>query len=246
MLLRKIWVRIGLAMKSRILALIIGIQVLAACAGPRMTATDPNISLTNLDELPAPVGNMTSVVQPGDNVTISVLGAEQLTGEYYIDASGMLDFPLIGAVPVAGRTPSQVAQAIADQLRGRYVNNPEVNVIPSELAQATISVGGQVKRPGSYPSRSSNSLVRAVNNAGGMTDYAKVEDVLVLRRVGDEQYVGVYNINAIQRGNYPDPAIYPDDIITVGDSPARRRLATILQFVPLISSSVLVFDRLAN
>jgi polysaccharide export outer membrane protein len=85
-----------------------------------------------------------------------------------------------------------------------------------------------------------------VNTAGGLSEFAKSDDVLVLRSVGDVTYIGVYNIEAIRRGNYPDPQIYADDIITVGDSPGRRRLQTILQLVPLLSTSAILVDRIGN
>ena len=58
--------------------------------------------------------------------------------------------------------------------------------------------------------------------------------------------MGVYNIQAIQRGNYGDPALYPDDIVIVGDSPARRRFDAFLQYFSVFSSSVILFDRTTN
>jgi polysaccharide export outer membrane protein len=44
----------------------------------------------------------------------------------------------------------------------------------------------------------------------------------------------LYNLGAIRRGAYPDPRIYADDVIVVGDSPARRRFRDLLQISPLI------------
>ena len=53
-------------------------------------------------------------------------------------------------------------------------------------------------------------------------------------------------IEGIQRGNYPDPMIYPGDIVTVGDSPSRRTLESVLQFIPLLSTSAILIDRTFN
>jgi len=82
-----------------------------------------------------------------------------------------------------------------------------------------------------------------VNNAGGLSDYAKSEEVLVSRTVQGQKYIGVYNLTAIERGNYPDPAIYPNDVITVGDSPSKRLLQSVLAFVPLLTTTAILVDR---
>ena len=67
-----------------------------------------------------------------------------------------------------------------------------------------------------------------------------------MRTVGGQRYIGVFNIEGIQRGNYPDPMIYPGDIVTVGDSPSRRTLESVLQFIPLLSTSAILIDRTFN
>jgi len=64
--------------------------------------------------------------------------------------------------------------------------------------------------------------------------------------VSGRRYIGAYNIQAIQRGNYEDPAVYPDDIVVVGDSPNRRRLDSILRFAPLLSTSAILIDRIGS
>lgn len=85
-----------------------------------------------------------------------------------------------------------------------------------------------------------------MNQAEGLSEYAEYDDVLITRIVDGQRYIGLYNIEAIQRGNYPDPVLYPNDIVMVGDSPGRRRLDNILQFVPLVTASAIVIDRLGR
>lgn len=221
--------------------------LLVGCAGKdRSVAMAPGIELTDLDSLPPPDGGYVTRVQPGDQLEITVLNSEPLSGTYIVDDQGNLDFPLVGAINVEGESATGVGEKIAQRLAGRFLRDPSVSVIPAELSQPTVSVGGEVEKPGAYPARLSRTLARTINNAGGLAEYAKTDDVVVMRTVGDTTYIGVYNIEAIQRGNYPDPRIYADDIVTVGDSPARRRLETILQFVPLLTSSAILIDRIGN
>ena len=228
------------------MACLAAVGLLAGCATDRTVASAPGIELTDLDSLPAPEGGYVTRVQPGDQLEITVLNSESLTGTYIVDDSGNLTFPLIGAVAVAGDSPTRVGQKIVERLSGRYIRDPNVTVLPTELSQPMVSIGGQVGKPGSYPARLSRTLVRAVNNAGGLAEYARLDDVLIMRTIGTTTYIGVYNIAAIQRGNYPDPQVYAGDIITVGDSPGRRRLDNILQFVPLLTSSAILVDRLGS
>ncbi|WBY17291.1 polysaccharide export protein [Erythrobacteraceae bacterium WH01K] len=211
-----------------------------------MTAQDSSIELTDLSELPAPEAVGLYRLGPIQNLQIDVVGAEEISGTYFVDDRGVVEFPYVGEVDVTGRTPSQLASVLASGLRGDYIVDPQVRVRPEEVTQPLISVGGQVAKPGAVPAAISETLLRAVNNAGGLAEFADSGDVLVQREVQGRRYIGVYNLEAIQRGNYPDPAVYPNDIITVGESSRRRTLETILQYVPLLSSTAILIDRVGR
>ena len=113
--------------------------------------------------------------------------------------------------------------------------------MPEAFPVPSVSVGGEVRKPGSYPAIGRQTLLRVVNQAEGLTQYAKADDILVLRTVANERYIGVYNLRAIERGNYPDPQIFPNDVVIVGNSPERRRLDALLQiFPPLITTAAIL------
>ncbi|MFZ1742045.1 MAG: polysaccharide biosynthesis/export family protein [Pontixanthobacter sp.] len=219
---------------------------LGGCAKDRSVGLASNITVADLTELPAPDAIGAYTVGRQEQLEVTVVDSERLSGTYLTDAGGYIAFPFVGDLYVEGKTPNQIARMIADRLRGEYIIDPQVRVRPGQFAAPSISVGGQVASPGTYPAGTSQSLLRAVNNAGGLAEFAKVDDVLVMRTVNSQRYIGVYNIDAIQRGNYPDPLIYPGDVVTVGDSPGRRQLENILQFIPLLSTSVILFDRVLN
>lgn len=219
---------------------------LAGCTKDRSVGLASSVEVASLAELPAPSKSQIYTVGAQEQLEINVTDAERLSGTYLTDAEGYIAFPLVGDLFVSGKTPNQVARMIADRLRGEYIVNPQVRVRPTNMTVPSISVGGEVTQPGTYPAGTSGTLLRAVNNAGGLDDYAKKDDVLVMRTVADQKYIGVYNIEAIQRGNYDDPTLYAGDIVMVGDSPGRRNLENILQFIPLLSTSVILIDRAFN
>ena len=226
--------------------LVAAVLPLASCAVDRTYGTAPSYQVPQLESLPAPELPKLYRFGPQELLNIEVVGAEPLSGQFLTDAEGNLVYPLIGEIPISGLSPREASDAIAAQLRGEYLVDPQVRVIPLDFKQPTISIGGQVERPGNYEIKTKPSLLRVVNEAGGLAEYAKLDDILIMRTVRGQQYIGLYNIGAIQRGNYPDPTVYPEDIVMVGDSPERRRIDRILEFAPVLSSTVLILNQLNN
>lgn len=224
----------------RIAILTIAAGSLASCATDRTVGLAPGVEVTTLSALPAPQAVSPYLIGPQEALQIEVVGAPSLSGTFLTDIDGRVDFPLAGRLDISGKSPAEAGRIIADALRGPYVRDPQVRVLPKEFPVPMISVGGQVKRPGNYPAVGQPTLLRIVNQAEGMTDYARLDDVLIMRQVGDKHYIGVYNIEAVQRGNYPDPQLYPGDIVMVGDSPERRRLDIMLQVFPTLLTTALI------
>ena len=232
--------------KFKSLLAIVVATTLAGCATDRTFGAAPGIEVTNLEQLPPPSGGVFYTIGPQEKLEIEVVGASDLSGTFLTDAAGRVSYPLVGELEFGGLSPSEASRMIEQGLRGKYLLNPQVRVIPEAFPPPSISVGGQVENPGAYPAIGNRTLLRVVNQAGGLAEYAKLDDLLILRVVDGQSYIGVYNIQAIQRGNYPDPQLYPNDIVMVGDSPARRRLDNLLQLVPLVSSSAIIIDRLGR
>ncbi len=65
---------------------------------------------------------------------------------YLIDASGNIDFPVIGNIAVAGLTRKEATDLITDKLRP-FVKDPIVNI---RLTNFKVSILGEVSRPGSF------------------------------------------------------------------------------------------------
>lgn len=221
---------------------------LSGCATmDRTYGTAPGVEIADLTSLPVPEGSRAYQLGPQQVVEIAVVGAEALSGTFLTDAAGNLRYPLLGTLPVAGLSPAEASRMIEDRLRGEYLRDPQVRLIPKDLPVSSFSIGGEVEQPGAYPATGTISLLRAVNLAGGLGDYAKYDDVLIMRTVGGQKYIGLYNIGAIQRGNYPDPEIYPDDIVMVGDSPERRRLDRLVEIgAPFLSTTAVILSQVVR
>ena len=219
---------------------------LASCATPPTFGESSGVELTDLEQLPQPADAALYKIGGQEILDITVVGSDLLSSKFITDGAGSIDYPLVGNVNLAGLSPNAASRVIADRLRGRYVLNPQVIVIPDELSEVTFSVGGEVDRPGNYPASASTTLMRAINAAGGLDEFADRERVAIFRNVEGQRYIGVYDLSAIQQGNYPDPKVFAQDVVMVGDSPGERRFERILQLVPVLSTAVILIDRIGR
>jgi len=220
----------------------------AACTTPQMGQAPDTQFLDNTD---MPMPNRTDMLSasrpyligPFDKLNIDVFGVEELAREVQIDASGRLSFPLIGVVEAAGLTPGELAVAIETRLAGRFVRQPQVTVNLMETVSQVITVDGEVNEPGLYPVIGNMTLIRAVATAGGTTQLAGLENVVVFRTVGGQRYAGLYNLKAIRMGNYEDPEMYANDVIVVSESTARRLFRDLLTAAPLLTTPIIALTR---
>jgi protein involved in polysaccharide export with SLBB domain len=117
---------------------------------------------------------------PNDHTRVIVFGQPTLTGEYVLDGSGVLAFPLIGNVPAAGMTPEELQRTIAAKLDPDYLHNPSVSVEVS--TRRPFYVIGEVQKPGSYPFVTDMTVLNAVATAGGQTYRASMGHFYVKRQ----------------------------------------------------------------
>ncbi len=122
-------------------------------------------------------------VGPGDVLEVTVFGNEDLSRVPTVQTNGAISLPLLGEVPVAGRTLAQVQQEITARLGRDYLVNPQVEVRVREYHSQFVSVVGEVGAPGRKPLRGRTRLIDALVEAGGFTPRASGE-VLIARTDG--------------------------------------------------------------
>ena len=175
-----------------------------------------------------------------DKLTVTVFGIDDLGAKAQVDASGRVAVPLAGSIEAAGMTPEALGREIERRLRARYVRDPHVTVNVDEALSQVVTIDGQVREPGLYPVVGNMTLLKAVATAKGPTEFAKLDDVVIFRTVGSQRLAALYNLGAIRRGVYADPAIYPNDVVVVGDSNGRRMFKDFLQLVPLLTTPIII------
>lgn len=170
--------------------------LLAGCDGPRG-------SIVGADAMASSSLSTDYRLSPGDKVKVTVFNEADLTGEFQVNESGHVAFPLTGEIGASGKTVPEFKADLTRTLRGRFVKNPKITV---EVANyRPFNIVGEVRNSGQFPYRPGLSMQDAVAMAGGYTYRANTR-LLYVRRADAG---GESSINPDER---PVPVMPGDNI----------------------------------
>ncbi len=139
------------------------------------------------------------LLQPGDVLQIGVWKERELEREILVRPDGKISFPLAGDIQAEGRTVAQLEKDLAKNI-GRYIPEAVVTVVLKQPGGNQIYVVGRVNRPGPYPSLRTVDVMQAIALAGGMTPFASVNKIKILRRVDGVETVIRFRYGRVARG----------------------------------------------
>lgn len=159
---------------------------------------------------PARVADQPTVytLGPGDKLRITVFGEETLTGEYSVTGAGDVSFPLVGNIPVAGRTVEDLQAELTAKLGAGYLADPRVSA--EILTYRPYYILGEVTRPGQYDFAIGMTLEQAVAAAGGFTYRANTKRVFLKRATETRERL----IDLRKQPSFP---VRPGDTIRIGE-----------------------------
>ncbi|WP_230190300.1 polysaccharide biosynthesis/export family protein [Sphingobium sp. CECT 9361] len=227
----------GLGMRLSVGALMLCCAaVLAGCAtSDVLPRGEPAYALIGDPEKgPLPVTDYR--ISPSDTISITVFQEPDLSlKEAVVEASGNISMPLIGSVQAAGLTTAQLASDLEQRLGARYLEMPQVSVIVNVAVSQQVTVEGNVIQPGSYPLGGRMTLLRALALAHGPTRVAALDEVVVFRMVGGKRMGGLFDVNAIRKGQASDPQIEGNDMVVVGFNAVKGAYRDFLQTAPFLN-----------
>jgi polysaccharide export outer membrane protein len=107
---------------------------------------------------------------PSDVIGVVVEDAPELSVNYKINSSGVIQMRFLGATQVAGKTTDEVRELIANGLRGKYLKDPKVYVSVNQYNSRTFFIQGAVKTPGVYVIPGKPTLFKLMTIAGGLQE----------------------------------------------------------------------------
>jgi polysaccharide export outer membrane protein len=148
---------------------------------------------------PAAAPSTVGVETPGDYVIgpEDVLGIvfwrdRDLSADVIVRPDGRVSLPLLNDIDVAGLTPDQVREKITEQAK-RYVDEPTATVVVRQINSRKVFITGNVERPGTFPLLRNTSVLQLIALAGGLKEFAKAGDIVVVRNDAGRQLTFPFN-----------------------------------------------------
>jgi polysaccharide biosynthesis/export protein len=98
-----------------------------------------------------------------------------------VRADGKISLLLLDDVQASGLTPKQLKEEITARLK-KFLNNPEVYVLPLEIRSQFVYIVGSVARTGVYPLGTSMRVTELLVKAGGLAEFAKSTEIVIMRK----------------------------------------------------------------
>jgi polysaccharide export outer membrane protein len=179
------------------------------------------------DPPPKPPADAAAAVKPAtldpnyiigsqDVLDITVWKEPDISRSEPVRPDGKISLPLLNDVQAAGLTPLQLSNQIKEGLN-KFLTNPEVTVIVSQIGNQRIYILGEAARPGAYVMLPKMTILQALSNAGGFSAFANQKKIYVLRQVSGKQEKLYFNYKEVIEGKDPSQNIelLPGDTIVV-------------------------------
>jgi polysaccharide export outer membrane protein len=152
---------------------------------------------------------------PGDVLRIQVFQSADLTVEARISESGVISYPLLGVVKLAGLSPQQAENLISTRLKeGKFLQNPQVTLNVLQFRSQQVSVLGNVARPGRYPLETTGMrLSEVLSVAGGVAPTGADSVILMTTRAGRPQRLEIDLVDMFTSGD-----LSKDVVLQAGDT----------------------------
>lgn len=159
-----------------------------------------------------PVDTTTARFQVGDTVTVTFSGVPIPIPDHVeaIKEDGTITLPFIGSIYAVGKTSGELQKEIHDDYVPKYYVQLTVTVT---TGARYYYVGGEVNKSGLYQYVTGITVTKAIQAAGGLTDFANHKKVF-LTHASNHQRIQVNYDQALQDPS-KDPPVYPDDQINV-------------------------------
>ncbi len=215
------------------------ILMMVGCGSSKEVAYWQNIDSISLA---ASKGLYDAKIMPKDELTILVQTTDPLTSEpfnlrstgqtssknqitgYLVDNDGIINFPIVGKIHVAGLTKTECEDLIKSKIQP-YLARTENPLVSVRTSSYRITVIGEVNRPGVIPVATEKiSLIEALAEAGDMTIYGKRDNVLLVRedKSGEKHKVRL-NMNDANIINSPYYYLQQNDIVYVEPHKVKAR-----------------------
>ena len=131
-------------------------------------------------QIPVAQGDAPYRIGPEDVLDVAVWRDPDLSKTLAVRPDGFISLPIVGEMKADGKTPVELAGEIRNKLKP-YIQDPSVTVIVKEVNSSRVFVTGEVAHPGAFPLKGRVSLLQAIALAGGFSEFANTDGIVVIR-----------------------------------------------------------------
>ncbi len=166
---------------------------------------------------------------------------------YLVDNEGMISFPIIGRIKVGGLTKSEAEKMIEEKIRP-YMAETENPIVTVRMSSYSISVLGEVTRPGSYQvAREKINILEALAQAGDLTIYGVRDKVKLIREdATGKKEIHTLNLNDANIINSPYYYLQQNDIVYVEPNKVKAQNSSVGSMTTLWFSATSILISLVS
>ncbi|MEE8429581.1 MAG: polysaccharide biosynthesis/export family protein [Gammaproteobacteria bacterium] len=138
-------------------------------------------------------------IEPGDVLAIEIWKEDDLDRQAMVLPDGTFSYPLIGYMTAAGETLPAIRDKVTARL-AKYFADPVVTVSLLQLSGNQIFVIGNAARPGVFIATRNLDIMQLLSLAGGMTPFAAVNKIKIIRRVDGVQTIIPFRYRDVEKG----------------------------------------------
>ncbi|MBN8730150.1 MAG: polysaccharide biosynthesis/export family protein [Acidobacteria bacterium] len=139
-------------------------------------------------------------IGPGDVLAVEVWREpESSMPGVLVRPDGRISLSMIGELVVAGMSTAELERVLVEKYK-EFIHDVRLTVIVKEIHSQKVYVMGEVKKPGAIQLQASITIVQALAEAGGFTEYANRKKIYILRARRSEKTGEVFNYEELERG----------------------------------------------
>lgn len=156
------------------------------------------------------------VVGPDDILSVVFFREKDMSAEVAVRPDGKISLPLLNDIQAAGLTPDQLREAVTAAAT-KYIEDPTVTVVVKQINSLKVYITGEVEKPGAYPLTSPMTVIQLIAMAGGVKEYAKKKDIVVMRLENGHQFLLPFNYDMVakRRNMKQNVELKPGDTVIV-------------------------------
>ena len=156
------------------------------------------------------------VIGPGDSLEVNVFNEPKFSSSNLpVRPDGMISIALIGDVPAAGMTPTQLGAEVTSRLK-KLITDPNVTVSLLAINSKRIYLVGEIGKVGPLPMTAGMDPLQAISTAGGPGPYANLKKIYILRTIAGKQQKIPFNYKkAIKDGDMQGVVLQSGDTIVI-------------------------------